>query len=1129
MTSPDQPREFPKPRRLSPAGVALIYAGVAGGWIIASGYLLTVNIADPVLLALAELGKGLAFVAATGLLLYRLLKGWAASDEDTASIATADFAAQPRIRTILLFVAMALVVPLIGLAIVVVHAPQTEQDTYANLQAVARLKSGQIENWLQERHGDAMLLASDPAFAALAARFMHGDKDGRVSGQVLQRFETLRTLYNYDTILLLDEAGQVLLAAGPHTDIPKDVQELSQQALSSKQVQRGKLFRDETGHVHLDWAVPVIASGLQERGVLVLLRMVPDHFLFPLIQTWPTASASAETLLARGEGDYVVFLNELRHRKGTALVLKLPLSSPALPAAIAVRANKPGTIRGLDHRGVEVLAAYQPVAGTSWHLVAKVDRAEVMMPVWRLVYWIGLVACAAVALIMAALLQLWRQQRYSHRLALHMHSTEAIEQSERRFRAITQSAHDAIITADVSGNIVGWNPGAEQAFGYTASEIVGQSLSVVMPARFRERCYAGFLRVASGGEPRLTRSSEFFGLRKDGSEFPVECSLARWETPEGRFCTAIIRDVSERKETEERLQRSQQQAQRYLNIANVMLLVLDAQGQVQLINRKGSEMLGYAEADILGKNWFENFIPERIRTDIQEIFSRMMSGNVELVEHIENLVLTRSGERIYFWRNSVLLDDAGEICGMLSSGEDITDRKRIEKTLLESEARYKRIIDELTDYQYTVRVENGRAVGAVQSPGCVTVTGYTVEEFAADPYLWIEMVIPEDRDRVKEHVQQILQGMDVEPIEHRIVRKDGELRWVVDTTIPFRDISGNLLSYDGVIKDITEHKQAEDRFRILVEQPIVGVYIIENGKLSYVNPRLANMLGYDSEDELLGLDPLSLVAEQDRDMVEERMRQRIAGEERSEGYVFAALRKDGSMIDLGVSDARVIHHGHYALIGLMRDLSEKRRSEAEIQRYIAKLETAFMRTVEVATTLSEMRDPYTVGHERRVSEIAVAIATELDLDPGRIDGIRVAGYLHDIGKISIPVEILSKPAGLSAIEYLLVQGHPLAGYNVLKDVDFPWPVADVVFQHHERLDGTGYPRGLKGDEILLETRIVSVADVIEAMASHRPYRAGLGVELALDEIKRGSGIYYDPIVVDACVRMYREKGKALPV
>ena len=799
------------PRRLSPAGVALIYAGFAGMWIVASGYLLTLSIADTFLLAIFELSKGLMFVVVTSVLLYKLLKEWCDSEEDAARKTAEENDAHPKSRLVLLFVGMALVVPLVSLAIVAIHAPQTELDTYANLQAVARLKSGQIEHWLDERSGDATSLANDEAFVALVARFMHGDKNANLSGQIMRRFEMLRSIYKYDSILLLDETGRVLLAAGEHTDIPNEVQQLSQQALSSKQVQHGELFRDVTGHVNLDWVVPVIASGMHEKSALIVLRMVPDHFLFPLILTWPTVSASAESLLVRrGAGEDIVFLNELRHRKGTALTLKLPLSAPTLPAAIAVRAAKPGTTRGYDYRDEEVLAAYQPVAGTNWHLIAKIDRAEVMMPVWQMVYWTGLVAFASVALIMAALLQLWRQQRYAHQLALRMRSVDAIEQSERRFRAITQSANDAIITADRSGNIVDWNPAAERAFGYTKDEIVGQSLTVIIPERFRERHSAGMARVAAGGETHLIgQTAEFSGQRKDGSEFPLELSLSQWQSAEGWFCSAIIRDISERKQAEQQVQMLQLRTQHYLNVVNVMLLVLDAQGQVQLINRKGCEMLGYAEAEILGKNWFENFVPERMRNEVADFYTQFMSGSLDLIEHFEHVVLTSAGERFFTWHNSVLLNDAGEIDGVISSAEDITERKRLEKILRESEARYKRITDELTDYQYTVRIENGTAVETIQSPACVTVTGYTPEEFSADPYLWIHMVAPEDRERVREHVQEVLQGKDVEPIEHRIIRNDGELRWVKDTTIPLRDVSGNLLSYDGVIKDITERKQAE--------------------------------------------------------------------------------------------------------------------------------------------------------------------------------------------------------------------------------------------------------------------------------------------------------------------------------
>ena len=185
-------------------------------------------------------------------------------------------------------------------------------------------------------------------------------------------------------------------------------------------------------------------------------------------------------------------------------------------------------------------------------------------------------------------------------------------------------------------------------------------------------------------------------------------------------------------------------------------------------------------------------------------------------------------------------------------------------------------------------------------------------------------------------------------------------------------------------------------------------------------------------------------------------------------------------------------------------------------------------TVETIASLIEYRDPYTAGHERRVAEIARAIGQELGLTDKRVEGLRVIGYLHDVGKIAVPVEILSKPSRLSDIEFKLIQSHSEAGHEILKAMQFPWPVADTILQHHERLDGSGYPRGLKGEEIILEARIIAVADTVEAMATHRPYRPALGLDAALDEIVKGRGTRYDAAVVDACLRLFREKGFAPP-
>lgn len=207
---------------------------------------------------------------------------------------------------------------------------------------------------------------------------------------------------------------------------------------------------------------------------------------------------------------------------------------------------------------------------------------------------------------------------------------------------------------------------------------------------------------------------------------------------------------------------------------------------------------------------------------------------------------------------------------------------------------------------------------------------------------------------------------------------------------------------------------------------------------------------------------------------------------------------------------------HYAV--------SRKESENAIQRTLRDLRRTLMGTVNVLAGMIELRDPYTAGHERRVSELACRIAAKIGFEEDRVEGLRVAATLHDVGKISIPSEILAKPGRLSDIEYDLIKTHPRVGHDVLRTVEFPWPVAEIVHQHHERMDGSGYPRGLKGEAILQEARIIAVADVIEAMSSHRPYRGALGVEKALDEISARRGEVYDAPSVDACLELFRKEG-----
>lgn len=239
------------------------------------------------------------------------------------------------------------------------------------------------------------------------------------------------------------------------------------------------------------------------------------------------------------------------------------------------------------------------------------------------------------------------------------------------------------------------------------------------------------------------------------------------------------------------------------------------------------------------------------------------------------------------------------------------------------------------------------------------------------------------------------------------------------------------------------------------------------------------------------------------------------------------VRKDGSTGLVEVHSRVVTAAAGKFVISSARDITERKKIEEELKHSTGKIQKAMEGTIQSMALTSETRDPYTAGHQNRVARLACAIAVEMGLPEHRIEGIRVSGTLHDIGKIYVPAEILSKPGKLRPNEINLLKDHAEVGYELLRNIEFPWPVAEIVYQHHERLDGSGYPRGLKGDEIKIEARIIGVADVVEAMASHRPYRPAFSIEKALLEIIQKKGIIYDSQVVDACMGLFNEKGYKL--
>lgn len=408
-----------------------------------------------------------------------------------------------------------------------------------------------------------------------------------------------------------------------------------------------------------------------------------------------------------------------------------------------------------------------------------------------------------------------------------------------------------------------------------------------------------------------------------------------------------------------------------------------------------------------------------------------------------------------------------------------------------------------------------------------------VERFDGTLEHFHRMIHPDDLAYAVGTVRHAILARQPLSAEFRIVRPDGAVRWVANSGRAEYAGNGEAVRMLGIVHDITDRKhaeaalrQSEARFRAVLEQSVVGVYVIQDGTVVYFNPRMREIFGY-SPDEPVPADPLAFVAPEARELAAAQIRERLESRAPAQ-YEIPALRKDGAPFALGVHAIAADYAGRPAIIAVAQDITEKARAEGEAKKYLGRLEDALQATITVVSVMGEMRDPYTHGHERRVGEIAAAIAMEMGWDATRVEGVRIAGYLHDVGKMGVPSEILVKPSRLTAAEFALVKEHAQQSYEILKNVEFPWPVAEAAWQHHERMDGSGYPRGLDNGSILEEARILAVADTVEAMASHRPYRPGLGIERALAEIADKRGLTYDAGAADACLRLFREKGYALP-
>lgn len=556
---------------------------------------------------------------------------------------------------------------------------------------------------------------------------------------------------------------------------------------------------------------------------------------------------------------------------------------------------------------------------------------------------------------------------------------------------------------------------------------------------------------------------------------------------------------------------------------------LDSDGTTLFVNDAVTQMSGYGIDELLGKNWWDIFFPGERRQQVNDLYLRFYAEG-DVANH-EMFPLAKDGTpRTISWTSSNQWLADGTVARIVGIGINITERKRAEQSLRESEARYRTLFE--TSPDAIVEVGLDLKIQMANRQAALLLGMESPEQLIGEPSS--RFIAPDEIQRSWQNAHNVLSAGTHSGIEHTLIRKDGSPVPVEISGSLVKDAAGNPQAIIAVLRDVTKRKRAEEALRqsetrqtFLLRSFPIALYsspTTVDSAATWITDQVEQITGFPAltftQDPTLWL---SRIHPHDRDRV-------VAQSEasRDHGVLVTEYRwkcADGTYRWFLDQNMLVHEVGGTSdgLIGTWMDITERKLAAEELQGSLDKLHKVLESTIQAMALTVEMRDPYTAGHQQRVAELAFALATEMGLPEERTRATRLAALIHDIGKINVPAEILSKPGQISELEFSLIKAHSELGYDILKRIDFPWPIAQIVLQHHERLNGSGYPRGLAGQDILLEARILGVADVVEAMASHRPYRPSLGIDAALREIALKRGVLYDPQVVDACRRLFADQ------
>ncbi len=617
--------------------------------------------------------------------------------------------------------------------------------------------------------------------------------------------------------------------------------------------------------------------------------------------------------------------------------------------------------------------------------------------------------------------------------------------------------------------------------------------------------------------------------RADGSVDWTRWECRPWYEADGSIGGIIVYTevITERVLAEEALRASEQRFAEFAGRLPGRLWMRDRDLRYLYVNRQLASDLGVVEGDLLGKTP-EDLWDEKTAAVSRQMCERALAG--EIVDVVERWPDEEGSD----WYRSLVFSLAGAGDEAMLGGFtfDITEQHAAQEALRESEAHLRTLVDTLPDLVWLkdldgVYLSCNRRFESFFGAAEADIAGKTDYDFTERRLA----------DAFREHDRAAAAAGGPSTNEEEIVfAEDGHTEVLETIKTPVLAADGRVIGILGVGRDITARKRGEEELARsldllsnlarLVPGVIYQYRLYPDGSSAFPYASRGMNDIYEVTPEEVREDATAVFGRlhpDDRDRVTEAIFESARTLETFHCEFRVVLPRQGLRWRWSQAHPERTEDGGTLWHGIISDITERKLAEEEIRRQAEQLKRIVEGAVLAMSHVVETRDPYTAGHERRVAELAVAVGAEMGMGAEELDGLRLAGLIHDIGKIAVPAEILSKPGRLSAAEFNLIKQHARSGYDILAAIEFERPVAEIVLQHHERLDGSGYPQALTGEDILPEARILAVADVVEAMSSHRPYRPALGVEPALAEIRENAGVKYDVEVAAACLRVIEEQ------